>query len=101
MRQEVGPQGLVAPDDEAADLFALEPLDAVLDLVEPRERLVGEAQELLAGAGERNARSQADEQLGSEALFQLLDDRRQARLAELKDPRGSGQASAPRDGLEV
>ena len=101
LRQEVGTQRFVAADDEAADFVRLQTLDLVLDLLEALERFVGEAQELLARAGQRHARSQADQQLGPEALFELLDDGSQARLADLKDTRGGGETSAPSNGLKI
>src|SRR5882724_82840 len=87
LRQEVGAQRFVATDDEAAGFVRLPAFDPLL--------------ELLARAGQRHARSQADQQLGPEALFELLDDRRQARLADLKHARGGGKTPAPRDGLKV
>ena len=87
-RQEIGAQRFVAPDDEIADLVRFEPLDPLFDLLQPGERIVGEAQQRLAGAGQRHARAQAHQEPGAEALFQLLDDRRQAWLAYLETARG-------------
>ena len=52
LRQEVGTQRFVATDHEAADLVALQALDPVLDLLEPCERFIREAQKLLARAGQ-------------------------------------------------
>src|SRR6266850_399196 len=91
----------MATDDEAAGFVRLQAIDPLLELLHPHQRFVGKSEELLARAGERHARSQADQQLGPEALFELFDDRRQARLADLKHARGGGKTPAPRDGLKV
>src|SRR5882762_1249393 len=101
LRQEVGAQRFVATDDEAAGFVRLQAFDPLLELLQPHQRFIGVSQELLARAGQRHARSQADQQLGPEALFELFDDRRQARLADLKHARGGGKTPAPRDGLKV
>ena len=101
LRQEVGAERFVTTDDEAADFVGLQPLDPLLDFLEARERFVGEAQELLARTGQGDARAQANQQLGPEALLELFDDRRQAGLADLKDARGGGETSAARYCLEV
>jgi len=50
----------------------------------------------------RHSPSQADQQLGPEALFELFDDRRQARLADLeKHARGGGKGSRTARRLKV
>src|SRR2546425_695535 len=88
-------------DHEVSYLIGLQTLDPLFYGVEPRQRLIREAQKLFARAGQRHARAQADEQLGYESLFELLDDRRQARLADLEDAGGGGKAAAARDHLKV
>lgn len=101
LRKEVGAQRLMAAEDEAPLVAALEAQDLRLHLGQTSEDLRGGIEEEPAGLGQGDASAIAEQQRGFQLLFQVLDRDGEGRLTHPQHAGRSADAPLLGDRLEV
>ena len=88
-------------NDKIAHLFGLESKDTLLTSFEDGEDLDDVVEQLLTGAGDRNATGIAQQERGPKAVFHFAHGDCEGRLADPEFSSRCGQAAALDDGSEV